>query len=102
MDFSNYISIVRNISLFKIFSILVAVMSMCCIIVMKIDKRNAERDKKRVPEKKIFYYSFIGGALGTLIGMYIYRHKTRKWYFAPIVIIFLIGHISLWTYLYIK
>lgn len=47
-------------------------------LVMFIDKRKAERGKWRIPEKTLFVIAFIGGSIGTIAGMYTFRHKTQK------------------------
>ena len=36
---------------------------------------------KRIPEKTLFLLSLLGGSAGALLGMRIFHHKTRKWYF---------------------
>ena len=40
------------------------------------DKLRAKRDKWRVPEKTLFLLAAIGGSLGALLGMQVFRHKT--------------------------
>lgn len=58
--------------------------------VMGIDKRRAVRHVWRVPEKTIFLISLLGGSLGAWSGMYLFRHKTRHWYFVmglPLILI---------------
>ena len=59
-------------------------------IVMGIDKHNAIKNKYRVSEKSLFILSIFGGAIGTLIAMFIFRHKIRKKAFIigiPLIII---------------
>ncbi len=48
---------------------------------MGIDKLLAIRHAWRIPEKVLFAISLLGGSLGTWIGMYLFRHKTKHWYF---------------------
>ena len=48
---------------------------------MGFDKKKAKLDKRRIPEKTLFLLSIIGGSIGTLAGMYSFRHKTKHWYF---------------------
>ena len=45
------------------------------------DKRRARRVSWRIPEKTLFLPSLLGGSAGALLGMRIFHHKTRKWYF---------------------
>ena len=59
-------------------------------IVMGIDKHNAINNKYRVSEKSLFILSIFGGAIGTLIAMFVFRHKIRKKTFIigiPLIII---------------
>lgn len=45
------------------------------------DKRRAKRDKWRVRERTLFLLAIIGGSVGALLGMYVFHHKTKHWYF---------------------
>ncbi|OEF98524.1 DUF1294 domain-containing protein [Desulfuribacillus alkaliarsenatis] len=44
---------------------------------MGIDKRQAIRDKRRIKENHFFLIALIGGSIGIILGMRIFRHKTR-------------------------
>ncbi|MFK4997502.1 DUF1294 domain-containing protein [Bacillus sp. N9] len=44
---------------------------------MKKDKRNAQKGKRRIPENTLWMTAMIGGALGMTVGMQTYRHKTK-------------------------
>ena len=46
-----------------------------------IDKRRARRGAWRVPEKTLFLLPLLGGSVGALLGMRVFRHKTKHWYF---------------------
>lgn len=48
---------------------------------MGIDKYKAKNDKWRIPEKTLFIITALFGGIGTIAGMYYFRHKTKKWYF---------------------
>ncbi len=48
---------------------------------MFLDKRKAKKHKWRISEKTIFLIALLGGSLGCLLGMNIFRHKTKHWYF---------------------
>ena len=47
-------------------------------IVMFWDKRKAKAGKWRTKEKTLFYITFLGGGIGTTLGMFVFRHKTKK------------------------
>ena len=52
-------------------------MSFLLFAMMGIDKSLAKRGAWRVSEKTLFLLALLGGALGGIIGMYFFRHKTR-------------------------
>ncbi|MBR5292225.1 MAG: DUF1294 domain-containing protein [Clostridia bacterium] len=52
-------------------------MSFVLFAMMGIDKALAKRGAWRVPERTLFLLALLGGALGGIIGMYFFRHKTR-------------------------
>ena len=62
----------------KIFIIYIAVISIITFAAFGIDKLKAIKDKWRTPEKVLFLMSIIGGSVGALLGMYTFRHKTKK------------------------
>ena len=49
---------------------------------MALDKRRAIRHKWRIPERTLFLIALLFGSIGVLTGMYVFRHKTKHWYFA--------------------
>ncbi|URN93544.1 MAG: DUF1294 domain-containing protein [Candidatus Pristimantibacillus lignocellulolyticus] len=58
--------------------------------VMGKDKENARRNQPRIPERHIFLFSALGGAVGTYTAMYHFRHKTKHRSFKigiPVIII---------------
>ena len=46
-------------------------------LLMLLDKQKARKKKWRIPEKVLIGFAIIGGSLGTLAGMYTFRHKTK-------------------------
>jgi len=55
--------------------------NLAAFIMMGTDKRRAKRGKRRISEKSLFLPAVLGGALGGTLGMRVFRHKTRHWYF---------------------
>lgn len=58
-----------------------ALVNLIAFTVYGADKRRARKDRRRVPEKTLFLLAIIGGSLGAFLGMRLFRHKTRHWYF---------------------
>lgn len=46
--------------------------------IMWLDKRKAKKGAWRIPEKTLFIVTALGGGIGTIAGMYTFRHKTKK------------------------
>jgi len=58
--------------------------------IMWVDKKKAKWGKWRIQEKTLFILSAIGGSIGGIIGMYTFRHKTKKMRFKvgfPLILI---------------
>ena len=47
-------------------------------LIMYIDKKRAKYGRWRIPEKTLLLVALLGGSIGTIIGMYTFRHKTQK------------------------
>ncbi len=56
-------------------------MNMIGLFLMGLDKSKAKRHAWRIPERTLFLASLLGGSIGTWAGMYLFRHKTKHWYF---------------------
>ncbi len=69
---------------------------------MGIDKSKAKRGAWRISEKMLFLFSIIGGSLGTWAGMYMFRHKTKHWYFVIFMPLIFVMHIVILVMVYNK
>ena len=75
------------------------------IVIMRIDKQKARKKAWRIPEATLMTVAAIGGSLGSLIGMYAFRHKTRHKKFTVGVPLFLLMHLVIlgfMLYLYLQ
>jgi len=72
------------------------------ILIMLIDKKKAIKGSWRIPEKSLLIVALLGGSIGTMIGMYWFRHKTKKLRFIIGFPVILITEIVLITYLLLK
>ena len=61
------------------------------------DKKKARRGDWRISEKALFLSAVLGGSLGAMIGMRLFHHKTRHWYFVigipAIFVLQIIGYV---------
>ena len=65
---------------------------------MGIDKRRARRGAWRISEKALFLSAILGGSVGAILGMQLFRHKTKHWYFVigmPLILLVQIGIVGL-------
>lgn len=79
---------------YKIILIYLLIINFIGFCAMFLDKRKAKKGKWRIPEKTLFLFAFLGGSLGTTLGMRMFRHKTKHWYFKfgmPLILIVQIG-----------
>ena len=73
-----------------IITLYLAVMNLTAFAIMGIDKRKAIKRLWRIPEFTLFIFAIIGGSAGSIIGMKVFRHKTKHWYFVlgmPLILI---------------
>lgn len=83
----------------KLFAIYLAVMNVLGVAVMWSDKKRARLHRWRIPEKVLFGVSLLGGSAGTWAGMYLFRHKTKHWYFVVGMPLILVCQAALAIYL---
>jgi len=67
---------------------------------MFVDKQKAKTHQWRTPERVLFLVSLLGGSLGTWAGMYLFRHKTKHWYFVIFMPLIFFAHVALLGLLY--
>ncbi len=69
---------------------------------MAIDKAKAIHNKWRIPEKTLFMIAMIGGSVGSIMGMQMFRHKTKHNKFTIGMPAILFAHIVLALVVYFK
>ena len=79
-----------------------AVINLLTFIVYGADKRRARKGKWRVPEKTLFLLPLLGGSIGALLGMRVFHHKTKHWYFVWGIPAILLAQIALEVWIYTK
>ena len=64
-----------------------------------LDKLKAKKGLWRIRESTLLLVSALGGSLGALLGMEVFRHKTKHWQFKVLVPVLLALHIALAVWL---
>lgn len=59
------------------------------------DKFRALRHGRRVPEKTLFLITFLAGSVGSLLGMYTFRHKTSKTSFQIVIALLVLVQLAI-------
>lgn len=89
----------------KLLIIYLLIINLVGVAAMGADKSKAKKGAWRIPEKTLFFISIIGGSIGTWAGMYLFRHKTKHWYFVigmPLILIIQIVIVTAVIYFQVK
>ena len=82
----------------SLYLLILAVMSVIAFFFYGADKRKAKKGQWRVKESVLLGLGVFGGAIGALLGMKIFRHKTKHWYFWAVNIAALILQIVVFVF----
>ena len=69
-------------------------------LLMLIDKQKAIHNRWRIPELVLLGVALVGGSLGAIMGMRIFRHKTKHLQFSLGLPVMLVVHIMFFIFLY--
>jgi len=61
-----------------IFLIWFLLINTLAFIIYGVDKYCARKDRRRIPERNLLILAIMGGFIGGVIGMKVFRHKTGK------------------------
>ena len=86
----------------KIFLIYVVIINFIAFMLMGIDKHKAIKHQWRIHEKTLFFSALLLGSIGSNLGMYFFRHKTKHPQFVIGMPLILILQIGLGIFLYLK
>lgn len=78
------------------------IINAAAFLLMRIDKRRAIKNAWRIPEATLLGIAAIGGSLGAIMGMRLFRHKTQHLRFSVGLPVMLTVHIFLLIFLYSK
>ena len=86
----------------KLFFVYLLIVNACGLLLMLTDKFLARKKCRRIPEATLMTVAAMGGSIGSLIGMYTVRHKTRHKKFTFGIPILLILQLVLIVFLFIR
>lgn len=76
------------------FLIYVVIINIYGITVMGIDKYKAKKERWRIRERNFFITALLGGAAGIMMGMTMFRHKTKhKSFYIGVPILYIVNFI---------
>ncbi|SHO72452.1 DUF1294 domain-containing protein [Flavobacterium cucumis] len=52
-----------------------------CFLTFGYDKWQAKKNKRRISEFKLLFLTGVGGTIGGIVSMYLFKHKTNKFSF---------------------
>lgn len=79
--------------------LILAAVNLLAFALYGVDKVKAKKGAWRISEATLLLVAFLGGSVGALLGMEVFRHKTRHAKFRILVPLFLILHIALAVYM---
>lgn len=83
----------------KMILIYLLIINALSFLLMLADKQKARQNLWRIPERTLFTAALFGGSIGSILGMYCFRHKTKHWYFVLGMPLILAGQLILAWYL---
>jgi uncharacterized membrane protein YsdA (DUF1294 family) len=83
-------------------SLWLLLINLATFLVYGADKRRARKGAWRIPERTLFLLPLLGGSAGALLGMYIFHHKTKHWYFKFGIPLILLLQIALFVWWQVK
>lgn len=63
--------------LYNLIGLYLIIINAVGFMLMLIDKWKAKKNRWRIPEATLFLVAAIGGSIGSIAGMYAFRHKTK-------------------------
>lgn len=78
------------------------IMNLVSFFLMRHDKECAKAGKRRVPEKTLFLVTALFGGIGGTAAMFIFRHKTKHWYFMVFFPLMMVIQIAIIAYAIVR
>ena len=78
----------------KAILLLLVAVNLVSLTLYGLDKLKAKKGLWRIRESTLLLIAALGGSVGALLGMEVFRHKTKHWQFKVLVPVFLVLHIA--------
>ena len=101
MNFLNQTGLIQYLTPINVI-IYLLIINLIGLFAMYIDKKKAKYGRWRISEKALLIIALLGGSIGTITGMYLFRHKTKKIKFTLGFPTILISEIVIITYMLLK
>ena len=82
----------------RVLAVYLLAVNVLAFILYGVDKKRARNREWRISEKTLIGIAVIGGSIGAILGMHVFHHKTRHWYFRfglPVILIIQVS-LCLW------
>ncbi len=82
----------------KVLALYLVLINLITFAVYGIDKRKAQKNAWRIKESTLLLLAAIGGSVGALLGMQVFRHKTKHLQFTvgvPLILLLQVG-LAVW------
>ena len=86
----------------RLFTLFLLLINAAAFLLMLVDKYKAQNGLWRIPERTLIGSALLGGSVGALLGMYLFRHKTRHPKFTIGIPAILIGQLVLSFWIFTK
>lgn len=80
------------------YGLILLAINLLTFVVYGLDKHAAKRGTWRTPEKRLLLFGILGGAVGGLLGMLCFHHKTRKLYFWTVNLLGIVLHTAIFIW----
>lgn len=87
--------------LIRVIAVYLVVVNLVGFLLMFIDKKKAQNNRWRIKEATLFLTAAVGGSIGSILGMQMFRHKTKHMSFVigmPAILILQIALVVLYLY----
>ena len=82
--------------------LLLLLFNLAVFLIYGLDKRKAKRGSRRISEKTLLLLAVFGGSVGAWLGMRLFHHKTRHWYFRFGIPAIFLAELALLLYVLIR